>query len=242
MRPWRRSNDPTSMAFDEHPLLFRCDNEQLLGIVAAPPSPVPTGVLIVVGGPQYRAGSHRQFVHLARRLAEQGIACMRFDYRGMGDASGAMRSFEDISADIRAAIDGFFANCPHLRTVALWGLCDGASAACFYANTDPRVSAVVLVNPWVRTDAGLAQVHLRHYYIQRLFSRDFWRKLLRGSVSSAAATGFMSAVRLAVRGRTAGVRASAASPKANASLPEQMALALLDFRGSMLVILSGDDY
>jgi len=47
-----------------------------------------TGVLIVVGGPQYRVGSHRQFVMLARFLADHGVPCMRFDYRGMGDVSG----------------------------------------------------------------------------------------------------------------------------------------------------------
>jgi len=52
------------------------------------------GVLIVVGGPQYRVGSHRQFLLLSRRLAAEGHPVMRFDYRGMGDASGAMRGFE----------------------------------------------------------------------------------------------------------------------------------------------------
>jgi alpha/beta superfamily hydrolase len=48
-------------------------------------------VLVIVGGPQYRAGSHRQFTLLARSLAEQGFAVLRFDYRGMGDSTGAMR-------------------------------------------------------------------------------------------------------------------------------------------------------
>ena len=76
----------------EQALTFDCDGERLVGVVAVPERPVPVGVLIVVGGPQYRAGSHRQFVHLARRLAGAGIAAMRFDYRGMGDASGDARS------------------------------------------------------------------------------------------------------------------------------------------------------
>ena len=42
------------------------------------------GMLIVVGGPQYRAGSHRQFTLLARDVAATGVPTMRFDYRGMG--------------------------------------------------------------------------------------------------------------------------------------------------------------
>ena len=46
---------------------------------------VATAVLVVVGGPQVRAGSHRHFVQLARHLATHGHAVMRFDVRGMGD-------------------------------------------------------------------------------------------------------------------------------------------------------------
>ena len=53
----------------------------------------PRGVLIVTGGPQYRAGSHRQFVLLARFLAARGMAVLRFDYRGMGDSEGAPRDY-----------------------------------------------------------------------------------------------------------------------------------------------------
>lgn len=90
------------------------------------------GVLIIVGGPQYRVGSHRQFVLLSRRLAGEGYPAMRFDYRGMGDAGGAMRSFEDVRADIGAAIEAFQRAVPSLRRIVLWGLCDAASAALLY--------------------------------------------------------------------------------------------------------------
>ena len=61
-----------------------------------PAVPDDTGVLVIVGGPQYRVGSHRQYVQLSRHLAEQGIASMRFDVRGMGDSPGVQRSFEEI--------------------------------------------------------------------------------------------------------------------------------------------------
>jgi alpha/beta superfamily hydrolase len=90
------------------------------------------GVLVVVGGPQYRVGSHRQFLLLSRRLASEGYPVMRFDYRGMGDGGGAMRSFEDVSADIGAAIEAFQRRCPSVRRIVLWGLCDAASAALLY--------------------------------------------------------------------------------------------------------------
>ena len=59
--------------YAEHAVAFECGHEQLLGIVATCAGPTAdTGVLIVVGGPQYRAGSHRQFTRLARSLAASG--------------------------------------------------------------------------------------------------------------------------------------------------------------------------
>ena len=50
----------------ETALTFACQGETLLGVLSEPPSPTDTCMLIVVGGPQYRAGSHRLFVQLAR--------------------------------------------------------------------------------------------------------------------------------------------------------------------------------
>ena len=137
-------------------------------------------VLIVVGGPQYRSGSHRQFTLLARHLADAGIASLRFDYRGMGDSTGEVRSFERAGTDIRCAIDRLLATVPGVQEVVIWGLCDAASAALIYAHKDPRVSALVLLNPWVRTEQGIARAHLRHYYLARLFHRSLWQKIGRG--------------------------------------------------------------
>ena len=72
----------------------------------------------MVGGPQYRVGSHRQFALLARRLAAAGTACMRFDYRGMGDSTGDSRTFEHIEHDLRCAIETFVMGVPELEEVA----------------------------------------------------------------------------------------------------------------------------
>jgi exosortase A-associated hydrolase 1 len=164
-------------------VVFECDGARLIGIVSEPASAANSiGVVVVVGGPQYRVGSHRQFTLLARHLAGQCVPTFRFDYRGMGDSEGAQRTFEDIDADIRCAIDAFQRSCPAVEAVVLWGLCDGASAAMMYAPSDPRVRGLVLANPWVRSEQTLGAATVKHYYGGRLRSAAFWRKLVTGQV------------------------------------------------------------
>lgn len=222
------------MNLRESAVLFPCDGEELVGVIASPQTePCEVGVLIIVGGPQYRVGSHRHFVLLARHLAGLGVPCMRFDYRGMGDATGVQRDFELVDADIRAAIDTFLVRVPAVKRVVLWGLCDGASAACFYVPTDARVAGLMLLNPWVKTAQGEASTYLRHYYLKRLFDPSFWKKLISGGVSVVRSAGELFGTARTVVG--------ASTPNSQA-LPDRMAAALCRAGKPVRVILSGRDY
>ena len=127
------------MSLIEYPVCFRCNGETLVGILHPAAAPSETGIVIVVGGPQYRIGSHRHFVELGRELSNNGVPVMRFDVRGMGDSSGTFPGFEAIDDDIAAAIDVFIREEPYIENVVLWGLCDGASASMFYAPRDRRL-------------------------------------------------------------------------------------------------------
>lgn len=224
----------TPLPQQERALTFSCGAATLVGIVHATAGAGRRGVLIVVGGPQYRAGSHRQFLLLARSLAVNGVPALRFDHRGIGDSDGPYRGFEGLDEDIAAAIDAFVAACPEVEEVVLWGLCDAASAILFYAHRDPRVAGVVLANPWVRTPDSEARAYLRHYYLQRLRQGDFWRGLATGRVAPLAAG--RSLLHLLGRLRGKGVPTASA-----AALPDRMAEGLARFRGPVLLILSGRD-
>jgi uncharacterized protein len=226
------------MNFEEHAFIFESNGEALVGVVAVPASAGRVGVLIIVGGPQYRVGSHRQFLLLARALARNGVPTLRFDCRGMGDSTGNMRSFDDIGPDIAVAIDTFHERCPELDRIVLWGLCDGASAALLYwqATLDPRIAGMVLLNPWVRSDASLAKTHIKHYYGQRLLEKDFWIKLLAGKVNFLRGMrGFMGNLVLA---RNAAERSSTTEA---IDFQDRMAQGMRSFKGRMLLILSGRD-
>ena len=225
------------MIFTEKPLLFSCAGEQMLGILALPKVPAEVGVVVVVGGPQTRVGSHRQFVLLARTLAHAGYAVLRFDYRGMGDSTGTQRAFDAVDEDIAAAIDALQAATPAIRRIVLWGLCDAASAALLYwqGTRDPRIAGFCLANPWVRSAATLARTQVKHYYGQRLFSADFWQKLLRGQVGVGKAIGgLMNSLRLSAK-----TQAVAGNEM---SFQEKMLEALQACPAPMLVILSGQDF
>jgi exosortase A-associated hydrolase 1 len=224
---------------EERALSFACRGAWLYGIVSLPAAPHPRGVLIVVGGPQYRAGSHRQFTLLARDLAAAGIPAMRFDYRGMGDSEGDLRNFENVDEDLRAAIDRFFAEVPGMREVVLWGLCDGASAAAMYAPQDARVGGLVLLNPWVRTEEGAARATIKHYYRARLFDARLWKKIAGGQFDvKASLRSLWRDLGKAFRPRPASAGATVGS---DAPLPERMQAALTRFGGRVLVVLSGAD-
>jgi exosortase A-associated hydrolase 1 len=225
----------------ERPVLFDCEGERLLAILSLPAERGMRGVLIVVGGPQYRAGSHRQFTLLARELAAAGICSMRFDYRGMGDSTGSLRSFEHIEQDLRCAIDTFAAQVPALEQVVLWGLCDAASAALMFGVRHPIVRGAVLLNPWVRSEATLAQAHIRHYYKDRLFSGELWRKVLLGRIDwRGSLVSLIGTVRSARRRAAHDIGQTAEKPDVP-RFPAQMAAGLRNFGGPALLVLSGND-
>ena len=225
------------MKYSEETTLFRCEGESLVGILAKPATPGDTGVVVIVGGPQYRAGSHRQFVLLSRALAAAGYAVLRFDYRGMGDGSGPQRDFESVSADVGSAIDQLQQSVPAVQRVVLWGLCDGASAALLYCHEthDPRIRGLCLLNPWVRSEASLAKTQVKHYYTQRLRQKEFWVKLLSGKVALSALSGFAAKLRQSSGG---------ARPQQNSvgTFQQRMAKAWQGFSGHILLVLSGEDY
>ena len=148
------------------------------------------GVIMLTGGMQIRAGSHRQYLLLARTLAAEGYAVLRLDFPGFGDSPGTPRHYAANADVIVAAIAELQERKPELRGFVLWGLCDGASAAALHACADERVMSVLMVNPWL--DDVAEHVGLSGYYHRRLMSPQFWRSLLCGEVGvMRGAVGFM---------------------------------------------------
>lgn len=221
----------------ERALHLDCNGELLCGIVHGVETEQPThGVVIVVGGPQYRVGSHRQFLLLARHLAANDIPVLRFDYRGMGDSDGDIRDFEQIHDDLTVAVTSMKQQYPQIHHWTLWGLCDAATASAFFTAKAAGVDGLVLLNPWVRTESGESRAFIKHYYLKRFFSAAFWKKLLSGKLAwSQSIQSLGKNVQRAYDGVGSITNAS------TGALPERMLAALRSFNGSILFILSGND-
>lgn len=230
-------SDPSVARCDEIPVCFDCEGERLYGILHDAEAGSGCGVLIVVGGPQTRVGSHRQFVLLARRLAASGISVLRFDHRGIGDTTGAPRSFQSIDSDIRAAIDTLIERQPKIRKVVIWGLCDAASAAMFYAYQDVRVKGLVLLNPDTLTVTSEARTYLRHYYLRKIFDHDLWRKIFTGRFDYRES--LRSFIETLMNLTGSGMRRFA--DESALPFPERMRKSLAQFDYPILLILSGRD-
>lgn len=228
----------------ERPIVFACEGAWLSGAIHRGAAGARRGVVIVVaGGPQYRAGAHRQFVSLARLLAAQGIPVLRFDLRGMGDSSGQYLGYQHSVPDIRAAIDALQAAEPSVTEVVPFGECESASGILFYAFRDPRVVGAALANPWVRTQEVQAEAILKHYYRDRLLSREFWVHVLSGRFRVwDSVTSFLSLAVTFLKGRKAG-RASvtAGDTLDGLPLPVKTAEGLRRFGGRVLFLMSGRD-
>ena len=241
---WDTPDNPVAAV--EYPVAFGCQDAQLTGIVHRGSSNTRIGVIIIVaGGPQYRVGAHRQFVSLARMFASNGYPVMRFDLRGMGDSSGAYLGYERSGPDIRAAIDEFLRREPCVQEVALFGECESASGILFYAAQDARVGRIALANPWVRTAGVQAETILKHYYLDRLRSRQFWLSVRAGEYRlGASVTSFFQVVSTFVQGRKSTRASTAGSGLANFDhlpLPSRTAEGLRRFSGQVLLLMSGRD-
>lgn len=209
------------------PLTFACQGATLAGVLH--PATGTTGVVIVSGGVQTRAGSHRGFVALADRLAAAGYPTLRFDRRGVGDSDGDDPGFRAGSDDIAAAVAELRAQYPQLKRVVGWGLCDGASALALNA-VALGLEGIILANPWTRDSDGGAELPppaaVAARYRERLASPAQWARLLRGGFD----------LRKAVRGLL-----SLACRQPVPALAHRLATGLQRYDRPVLVLLSARD-
>ena len=212
-------------------LQFPCEAETLFATLDAAPG--DTGLLIVSGGNEIRAGAWAGQAQLAARVAAAGHPVFRYDRRGVGDSSGGNGGFRETRDDIAAALAAFRDAAPGVRRVVAFGNCDAASALMLFGS-DLAIDALVLANPWTLdrddgdSDGGAVQAPaaLRSRYAAKLADPAEWKRLLTGAIDLR---------------RLAGGLRQAAAPARRSALANEMREGLARFAGPVTILLATRD-
>ncbi|MDQ3000594.1 MAG: hydrolase 1, exosortase A system-associated [Fibrobacterota bacterium] len=168
----------------EEPVRFHASGQNLFGILNLPEGmgsaeSTTAALVMVVGGPQTRVGSHRSYTLIARELSRRGMPVLRFDYAGIGDSDGTFMGFAHAGPSLDGALQWLHGRLPKLSKVVLWSLCDGSSACAINAASVSRpLAGLILCNPYVHSQQGRAKVFLKYYYLKRAMDPAFWMKLI----------------------------------------------------------------
>lgn len=188
-----------------------------------------TGLLIVSGGNELRAGAWNGQARLAARIAAAGYPVLRFDRRGVGDSSGPNGGFRSAAPDIAAALAAFRAEVSGLTRVVAFGNCDAASALMLAQGKG--CDGLVLSNPWTiendGDEAAPPPAAVRAHYAGRLRDRGALLRLLTGKVSLK---GLVRSLVQALR---------PAPPPS--TLAQEVAAGLARFRGEVTILLATRD-
>ncbi len=206
-------------------LAFDCRGETLVGTLDDAPG--ETGLLIVTGGNEVRAGAFAGQARLAARLAAAGFPVFRFDRRGVGDSTGENPGFRESGVDIAAALATFHSARPGLERIVGFGNCDAASA--LMLNRGAGCDALVLANPWTIEDdnGGPPPATIRARYAAKLRQPKELARLLTGGVS--------------MRKLAAGLSRALRSEPEPGALIEAMRSGLEAFGGPVSILLAERD-
>ncbi len=132
----------------------------------------------------HHIGPSRLHVELARHLARQGVAGLRFDLSGAGDSESASLAgdFRERSIrEVREAMDYLQAHHGKQRFV-LVGLSSGADDALATAQQDPRVVGAVLLNGYAYPAGHFKRYRAVKFFLRRLLMWQALRNRITASL------------------------------------------------------------
>lgn len=185
--------------FTETPLRFG-DADHLFGILCVPDErTTATSTLILATAYDRNAGWGRSGTNTARALAKLGIASFRFDAANVGDSVPAPDAPQQVlysetqKRDVKAALDLMETHLTGDLMIA--GRCSGGYLALRSAAEDPRVKAVLSVNPFAFYWDPAVPFHSSLQFLprsldaygQRMARLDTLRRLFAGQIDIPAA-------------------------------------------------------
>lgn len=137
---WHETEGELARAWAENPVVIPAPAGDLIGIYTPPAPEAPPAGICVVFLARPRFEYRRMAVDLARRVAQVGFSCFRFDFHGWGDSEGDSELTnidKPATADVTTVIR-YLADVLGERRLVLWGWCYGARAAISAISDNPK--------------------------------------------------------------------------------------------------------
>jgi pimeloyl-ACP methyl ester carboxylesterase len=178
----------------EIPVTFLNGKEKLFGILHYPLNAELNEIPMIIflhGSAGYRIGPHQLFVRMARFLARQGYACLRFDFRGKGYSEGVREntSYRSMLSDLDTVIQSVN-NIYKPTRIILVGICSGARTALSYIKNGKQTvhSLIELSSPllWQTNEMSTATSRTKGMitdYTRKAMNLDNWKRLFTGEVN-----------------------------------------------------------
>jgi dipeptidyl aminopeptidase/acylaminoacyl peptidase len=147
-----RSKHPEAYSTMQQPVYLNSQNQLVVATLHYPDSsesPFPA-VLLCHGFSGHRIETRRLFVRFSRYLSEQGIASLRFDYRGSGESAGDFQNFtvRDYIRDGHAALRALTHDVRiNAQRIGILGFSLGGCVAAYLASEHPGTKALALWAP-----------------------------------------------------------------------------------------------
>jgi pimeloyl-ACP methyl ester carboxylesterase len=145
-------------------------------------------VILLNAGLLNRTGPNRLYVRMARVFAELGCASLRVDLTGRGDTPVSKSTdydeatFDDY-AELKRKVKSRFGPTP----IVLVGLCSGADDAIRFAQSDPDVNGMILLDPVAFKDANFVFRSIKDTILECLLMPAFHVRLLLRRIEKFAA-------------------------------------------------------
>jgi pimeloyl-ACP methyl ester carboxylesterase len=125
------------------------DQERLASVLTVPPGTARGLVVLLTGTGAPRSHRFQVWTRAARRLADHGLASIRFDRAGIGDSTGRLRAshMDEPPMDQVRAVTDFGIRATGVERIGVAGNCSGSRLALALAADVPQCVGAVCLLP-----------------------------------------------------------------------------------------------
>ncbi len=190
------------VGISEQPLVLELPSGRTVGVLTAPleDEAAPVMAVLLNAGAVRRIGPSRLWVDLARRWAAAGVATLRVDIEGVGDADGDVAPFREVASFYRPRpIEQVIAVLDALQrgqgasSFLLLGLCSGGYWAFQAALEDSRVQASFLVNSGALWWDDRLLTEREAHRARWIRDRTSWSRVVKGEVPATRIVSILAA-------------------------------------------------